>query len=385
MRAVLLSFFCCSLTLSAACPVTPLVIAHRGASGDYPEHSQSAYWQAMLQGADFIEADLVPTRDGVLISRHENELSQSTNVASLAQFAHRKTVKVVDGIEVTGWFSEDFTLAEIRALKVRESKPQLRPQSARHNDQQGILTLAEVMQLVSRFAAEHGRKVGLYLETKHPAYFLRDGTDLNGQPIAQDISKTLLATLGPWQQRNPEFPVYIQSFEVSNLVWMRRHGLAEYQVEAKLVQLLGDISGSALYPESNFAEPWDLKATLPPHWQLGPEFSDWQQAGFHYGKMLTQAGLTQLSLYADGIGPWKNQWYQQGKAFYSLTDLATFSLQVHPYTFRAESDFLPAGVPTFSAEMQQIYQQGVDGVFTDHPAAAIALRNQICSIKSNAQ
>ncbi len=384
MRAVMLSLFCWSLSLSAACPVTPLVIAHRGASGDYPEHSQSAYWQAMLQGADFIEADLVPSRDGVLVSRHENELSQSTNVAGLAQFASRKTEKVVDGVKVTGWFTEDFTLAELRQLRVRESRPQLRPQSAQHDNQEGILTLAELMELVSRFDAEHGRKVGLYLETKHPAYFLRDGVALSGEPVAQDISKTLLAALGPWQRTHAGFPVFIQSFEVSNLVWMRQQGLAQYQVDARLIQLIGDISGQALYPKSNFAQPWDLQGDLPSHWQLPPGLSEWRQAGFHYGQMLSPAGLAQVRLYADGIGPWKEQWYRQGTAMYSLTQLQKYPLWVHPYTFRAEREFLPAGVPSFAAEMKQIYQQGVDGVFTDNPVLAVQLRSQICSMKSKA-
>jgi glycerophosphoryl diester phosphodiesterase len=376
-------FFLClfSLNTLAACPVWPLVIAHRGASGEYPEHSATAYWQAMVQGADYIEADLVLSRDGVLISRHENELSNSTNVAELPQFAARKVTKVVDGVQVTGWFSEDFSLAELRQLRLRESKPALRPASARYNDQYGILTLAEVMELVLRFEQESGRQVGLYLETKHPSYFLHEGRYLDGALIRRDISVLLLRQLGRWQQQY-HYPVYIQSFEITNLWWMRQQGLQQYQVNAQLVQLLGDISGTALYPASNFAEPWDLRnsgnlALLPAEAK-----ALLQKNGFHYGDLLTPAGLQLISQYADGIGPWKEQWYAQQQPLLSPTQLKAHRLQLHPYTFRAETPFLPVGVPTLTAELQQRYQQGVDGVFTDFTALAVQSREETCGVKS---
>jgi len=384
MRICWILLLLISLDVVGACPVWPQVIAHRGASGDYPEHSEIAYWQAMLQGADFIEADLVPTKDGVLISRHENELSQSTNVAELQQFSDRKSRKFIDGMEVTGWFSEDFTLAELRALRLRESKPDLRPASKAFNDQYGILTLAEVMQLVLRFEQQSGRKVGLYLETKHPSYFQYEGRSINGTAIHTDTSVLLLQQLGRWQQNN-DHPVYIQSFEINNLWWMRQQGLQQYQVKAQLVQLIGDISGTALYPKSNFAEPWDLLSGAAPQWPKEYQALLSKQ-GFHYGDLLTPAGLAFLAQYADGIGPWKEQWYTKQKSSqqprFSATQLKPYHLQVHPYTFRAEAAFLPAGVATLNAELQHIYQQGVDGVFTDFTGIAVTTRAETCAIKS---
>ena len=362
--------------VSAACPVWPLVIAHRGASGDYPEHTAIAYWQAMQQGADFIEADLVPTKDGVLISRHENELSQSTNVATLSQFTKRKSRKIIDGIAVAGWFSEDFTLAELRELKARESKPELRPDSAAQNDRYPLVTLAEIIQLVERFEQQSGRRVGLYLETKHPTYFRVEGRYLDGKLINQDTSVMLLQQLSQWQ-RQADNAVYIQSFEISNLWWMRQQGLQQYQVKAKLTQLIGDMSGTGLYPASNFAEPWDLLGkTAKEARQINPIL---QQADFHYGQFFTAEGLKFLQSYADGIGPWKEQWFgesqSQRKAFLS----ARSPLKVHPYTFRTEENFLPPGVSDLTTELQQVYQQGIDGVFTDFTEFAVKSRAQTCA------
>ncbi len=370
-----LVFVLFSVNVWASCPVAPLVIAHRGASGDFPEHTEMAYWQAMLQGADFIEADLVPTRDGVLISRHENELSQSTNVATLAQFAERKTRKRVDGVDVEGWFSEDFTLAEIRQLKARESKPEIRKASAKFNDQFTILTLAEIMQLVQRYQQSSGRVVGLYLETKHPSYFKHEGRLQSGQLIGIDISELLLKQLSQWQL-SAKNPVYIQSFEVSNLWWMRQHGLSRYQVSAQLVQLIGDISGTALYPASNFAQPWDLVHGKPVH---GLQMhSILQQEHFHYGDLLTDAGLQFLASYVDGIGPWKEQWYQHNAPMIPIDVTRQLKLKVHPYTFRAEANFLPKDVVDLNTELQQRFRQGVDGVFTDHTRIAVEARQAVC-------
>ncbi|ALZ76807.1 glycerophosphodiester phosphodiesterase family protein [Rheinheimera sp. F8] len=377
--SVFLCFF--SLSVQAACPTWPLVIAHRGASGNYPEHSEIAYWQAMLQGADFIEADLVPTKDGVLISRHENELSQSTNIADLPQFADRKTSKKIDGVMVDGWFSEDFTLAELRQVRLRESKPLIRPANRQHNDQYGILTLAEVMQLVQRFELQYGRKVGLYLETKHPTYFLSEGRLLGGQLINRNISEQLLQQLASWQQTQ-SYPIYIQSFEISNLWWMRQQGLQQYQVDAKLVQLIGDISGTALYPQSNFAEPWDLVSRPASTQMLIQQQALLGQTGFHYGTLITPDGLKFISQYADGVGPWKEQWYPLNIPLVSASQLKLYGLQLHPYTFRAEAEFLPGNFATLQDELQQRYQQDVDGVFTDFTAIAVKARAETCAAKS---
>ncbi|WP_051685671.1 glycerophosphodiester phosphodiesterase family protein [Rheinheimera texasensis] len=361
--------------VSAACPVWPLVIAHRGASGDYPEHTAIAYWQAMQQGADFIEADLVPTKDGVLISRHENELSQSTNVATISQFANRKSKKVVDGLAVEGWFAEDFTLAEIRMLRARESKPELRPDSAAHNDHYPLVTLAEIIELVERFEQQSGRRVGLYLETKHPTYFRVEGRHQDGKLINQDTSVMLLQQLAQWQ-RQADYPVYIQSFEISNLWWIRQQGLKQYRVSAALIQLLGDISGNSLYPASNFAEPWDLVGqTAAEARKINPVL---QLPAFHYGKLLTSEGQQFLQSYADGIGPWKEQWFSPNQPQRLLFLQSKSPLKVHPYTFRAEKTFLPSGVTDLNTELRQVFQQGIDGVFTDFTAIAVQSRAQTC-------
>lgn len=376
MRRLFAVLFLIANEAGATCPVWPLVIAHRGASGDYPEHTEVAYWQAMQQGADFIEADLVPTKDGVLISRHENELSQSTNVATLSQFANRKSKKVVDGLAVEGWFAEDFTLAEIRLLRARESKPELRPGSAAHNDRYALVTLAEIMQLVVRFEQQSGRRVGLYLETKHPTYFRVEGRHQDGKLINQDTSVMLLQQLAQWQ-RLADNPVYIQSFEISNIWWMRQQGLHQYQVRAELIQLLGDQSGTSLYPASNFAEPWDLLGqTAAEARKLNPVL---QQPAFHYGTLFTTEGLQFLQSYADGIGPWKEQWFSQNQPQRQFFLRSDSPLKVHPYTFRAEKTFLPSGVTDLSTELRQVFQQGIDGVFTDFTAIAVRSRAQACA------
>ena len=178
----------------------PLLIAHRGASGYVPEHTLAAYWLAIEQGADYVEPDLVSTKDGVLVARHENAIAilnadgsvreATTDVADRPEFADRKTTKRIDGIPITGWFSEDFTLAEIKQLKAREPLPALRPQGAEHNDQYSIATLAEIVSLVKQFEADTGRKVGLYIETKHPTYFRYEGQTLDGKAIALDTSES---------------------------------------------------------------------------------------------------------------------------------------------------------------------------------------------------
>lgn len=374
MRFIIILLLFVSANSLASCPVWPLVIAHRGASGDYPEHTEVAYWQAMQQGADFIEADLVPTKDHILISRHENELSQSTNVADLPQFASRKSLKTLDGIATEGWFSEDFTLAELRQLKARESKPAIRPSNAKLNDQYSVLTLAEIMQLVQRFEQQTGRVVGLYLETKHPTYFRYEGKTQTGQPIGIDTSVLLLQQLGAWQ-RQARNPVYIQSFEIANLRWMRQFGLAQYKVQAKLIQLIGDISGTALYPQSNFAQPWDVVSSA------GPAITEpfLSRRSFHYGDLMTPQGLRLMAQYADGFGPWKEQWYRP-QPLLDARQLHPYGLKVHPYTFRREAEFLPSGVNSLDAELQQLYQQGVDGVFTDNPGIAVRSRMASCGV-----
>jgi glycerophosphoryl diester phosphodiesterase len=197
----------------------------------------------------------------------------------------------------------------------------------------------------------------------------------SGQLIGIDISESLLQQLSQWQL-SAKNPVYIQSFEVSNLWWMRQHGLSRYQVSAQLVQLIGDISGTALYPASNFAQPWDLVHGKPVH---GLQMhSILQRERFHYGDLLTDAGLQFLASYVDGIGPWKEQWYQHNAPMIPIDVTRQLKLKVHPYTFRAEANFLPKDVVDLNTELQQRFRQGVDGVFTDHIRIALEARQAVC-------
>ena len=208
---------------------TPIVIAHRGASGYRPEHTLAAYELAVEMGADFIEPDLVSTRDGVLIARHENEISETTDVADHPEFASFRTTKRIDGVEVTGWFTEDFTLAEITTLRARERLP-LRSQE--FNGRFPVATFAEVMDLARRASADLGRPVGVYPETKHPTYF---------RSIGLPLEEPLLLALERDRDRRRSTPVFIQSFEAGNLRELRK------QTDLPLIQLL-DTEG----------HPWDL-------------------------------------------------------------------------------------------------------------------------------
>jgi len=367
------------------CATPPLVIAHRGASGHLPEHTLEAYQLAMRMGADFIEPDLVPTKDAVLISRHENDLTHTTNVALLPQFADRKITKRIDGIPITGWFSEDFTLAEIKQLKAREPLPALRPQGAEHNDEFAIATLSEIVSLVKQFEADTGRKVGLYIETKHPTYFRYEGQTQDGNPIALDTSKKLIQQLKLLNFTDPA-RVFIQSFEVQNLLELKQQWMPKLNLNFPLIQLIGDTDKAYLPPKDSFSVPYDVFY----HQQQGADLKAVypQDTGFlsaaakplDYSGLLNEKGLGFVHSYAAGIGPWRSSIYQK----HSLT-LKPFvkaaqqqGLKVHPYTFRAEANYLMAkdAKTTFSfdEEMQALFKQGIDGVFSDYPD--LALKNR---------
>lgn len=367
------------------CTPPPLVIAHRGASGHVPEHTLEAYQLAMRMGADFIEPDLVPTKDGVLISRHENDLTHTTNVAVLPQFADRKTTKRIDGIPVTGWFSEDFTLAEIKQLKAREPLPELRPQGVEHNDEYAIATLSEIVRVVQKFEADTGRKVGLYIETKHPTYFRYEGQRLDGKPIALDISKKLVQQLKQLQFTDPG-RVFIQSFEVQNLQELKQQWMPAMNLMFPLIQLLGDTDKAYLPPNDSFSIPYDVfyhqhqGTDLNLVYPQGSDFLSSATKPLDYSALINDQGLDFVFSYAAGIGPWRSSIYQQ----HSLT-LKPFvksaqqqGLKVHPYTFRAEANYLMAkdAKTTFSfdEEMQALFKQGIDGVFSDYPD--LALKNR---------
>ncbi|MBD24386.1 MAG: glycerophosphodiester phosphodiesterase [Candidatus Marinimicrobia bacterium] len=302
----------------------PLVIAHRGASSYLPEHTLEAYSLAVEQGSDFIEPDIIITKDGVLIARHENELSGTTDVAQ--KFPTRKTVKIINGHEVEGWFSEDFTLTEIKTLRANERLP-FRDQS--NNGKFKIPTFAEILELRARLSDQATRAIGVYPETKHPSYFAALGLPLE-EPLVDALYDAGL--------NRADAPVFIQSFEVDNLVKLNK------MTEVPLIQLIGadENQGKSI------------------------EFED-------------------VARYADGIGPAKSMilpvsWEGRADQQSDLVKRAhAAGLLVHPYTFRPEPEFLPErydGDP--AAELCAFAALGIDGLFTDAPDIALEAFSESC-------
>ncbi|HZO36362.1 MAG TPA: glycerophosphodiester phosphodiesterase family protein, partial [Solirubrobacteraceae bacterium] len=328
-------------TLKPHSPAAPLVIGHRGASGYRPEHTLASYRLAAEQGADFIEPDLVITKDGVLVARHENEIGGTTNVAGHPEFAARKTTKVIDGASLTGWFTEDFTLAELKTLRAKERIPAVRPDNTRFDGQFEVPTFQEVLDLRRTLSKELGRTIGVYPETKHPSYFRSIGKPLEG-PLVRTLNRNGLNRRGA--------PVFVQSFEVGNLKALDR------ELRVPLVQLLDEAT----------VKPADDKRT--------------------YGELATPAGLRSIARYADGVGPWKNYIIPRkaddgtGTPTTFIADAHAAGLVVHPYTFRRENSFVPlelrssadpAGVGDLDAELRQFIALGVDGFFTDNPDVGV--------------
>jgi glycerophosphoryl diester phosphodiesterase len=326
----------------------PLVIAHRGASGFCPEHTLAAYELAILMGADYIEPDLVSTGDGVLVARHENEISGTTDVASRPRFADRCTTKVIGGRRITGWFTEDFTLAELKTLRATERLPRLRPGNVRYDGMFEIPTFDEVLALADRESSRRREVVGVYPETKHSTYFESIGLSLEA-PLAADLRRRHLD--------RPNARVFVQSFETSSL---RR--LAS-MVTVPLVQLVSP-SGA----------PYDLA-------RVGDRRT--------YRDLVTPEGLAEIAAYADGIGPHKNVVIPrdtQGRLTEPtsvVADAHSAGLDVHVWTMRAENWFLPADLRVGSdpggkghilAEYCAFFAAGVDGVFADQPDTALAAR-----------
>ena len=317
---------------------SPIVIAHRGASGLRPEHTLASYQLAIEQGADVIEPDLVPTRDGVLVARHENEIGGTTDVAARPEFAARRTAKAIDGTTVTGWFTEDFTLAELKTLRARERLPALRPGNAAYDGRFEVPTFAEVIALAKRAAAETGRLIGIYPETKHPTYFAQAG-------LGTDLP--LLTALREAGWDSADAPVFIQSFEVANLRQLSR------LTQVRLIQLIDAQGGPA-----DGAEP-------------------------SYAAMATPEGLRAIAGYAFGIGPNKSQLFADGVPATLVADAHAAGLHVHPWTYRAENQFLPgsfrrgddpAAHGDGQAEIVAALGLGIDGFFTDYPALGVAAR-----------
>jgi glycerophosphoryl diester phosphodiesterase len=324
-----------------------LVVGHRGASGYRPEHTLASYELAARQGADHIEPDLVITRDGILVARHEPEISSTTDVATHPEFAARRTTKDLDEVATSGWFAEDFTLAELKTLRTKERIPRLRPQNASYDGQFDVPTFQEVLDLRARLSRELGRAIGVYPETKHPTYFRRQGLALEGR---------LEATLRRNGLDRASDPVLVQSFEVASL--QRLAG----RLGVRLVQLLG----------AKRKRPYDFVVSGDAR---------------TYGELATPAGLRGIAAYAAGVGPPKDYIVPRDRAGGSLAptsfvaDAHAAGLVVHPYTFRAENVFLPLELRSsadpvehgdLAAEVRQFFALGVDGLFTDNPDKAIA-------------
>ena len=380
-----------------------IVIAHRGASGYRPEHTLEAYRLAIRQGADFIEPDLVATRDGVLIARHENEISGTTDVAAHPEFAGRRTTKVVDGVAMTGWFTEDFTLAEIRTLRAKERIPAIRPDNTRFDGLYTIPTFAEVVQLAKR-ESRGGRRIGVYPETKHPTYFATEGRRLDGTPIGVSLGAKLVETLVAEGFTDPD-RVYIQSFEIANLIELWKRIMPRAGVRLPLVQLYDDLHD---------ARPYDVVYNATHGADMGALYGglvDRVEGGLtsdtRYGAFGTEAVLGWMKAhYASGVGPWKGNLLPRtplspkvdangdGKA--ELAGQGTglvhpmlgwalkAGLQVHPYTLRAEETYLartPDGITqSVIAEAVQLYSLGVQGFFIDQPDQGVAAREMFLDL-----
>ncbi|GAA6616889.1 glycerophosphodiester phosphodiesterase family protein [Scytonema sp. NUACC26] len=366
----------------------PIVIGHRGASGSRPEHTLESYKLAIALGADFIEPDLVATKDGVLIARHENALAilnadgtlntsdTSTDVYQHPEFADRLTTKVIDGRTIRGWFSEDFTLAEIKTLNAIERLPDLRG-TKYNNDGLKIPTFTEVIDLVQQVEKETGRKIGIYPETKHPTYFATEGKRIDGTPINTNLGKELVDILVAKNFTDPK-RIFIQSFEVSNLQELNNVLLPKAGIDVPLVQLYGNAT----------EKPYDFTVSGDAR---------------TYGDLTTPTGLDFVNDYAAGIGPNKRlivpaQTVDRngdgqpddldgdstitdadrvlGNPTTLVQDAHTAGLLVHPYTFRNESVFLASdynGDPV--KEFKQFIELGVDGYFTDFPGTGDTVRD----------
>jgi glycerophosphoryl diester phosphodiesterase len=326
-----------------------LVIGHRGASGYRPEHTLASYELAAHLGADFIEPDVVVTKDGVLVCRHEPEIGGTTDVAQHPEFASRRTTKQLDGAAVTGWWAEDFTLAELRTLRAVERLPAIRQENTLYDGRFPVPTLQEVLDLRRDLSRRLGRTIGVYPETKHPTYFRSAGLPLEAR---------LLATLRRNGLNTHDAPVIVQSFETQNLQQLRTLGL-----RTRVVQLLS-ASGA----------PYDFVAAGDPR---------------TYADLITPAGLRRIARYGDGIGPDKAMVIPRNAdgTLASPTDLVddahAAGLVVHPYTFRAENTFLPTELRRGTADAdfgRAIDEQvtylgtGIDGLFTDQSDIGVLAR-----------
>jgi glycerophosphoryl diester phosphodiesterase len=319
----------------------PVLVGHRGSPAYRPEHTLESYALAIELGADIIEPDLVITKDGHLVARHENEIGSTTNVASRVEFASRKTSKIIDGVEITGWFTEDFTLAELKTLFCKERIPMTRPNNTIYNGKFRIPTLQEVIALAKNYTSK-GRVVGIYPETKHPSYF---------QSIGKPLEPVLVKVLEEHGWNSKSAPVVIQSFEVSNLKALR------LETSVFLAQLIGNPN----------EKPFDFVL---------------KNDSRTYASLVSDVGFNEISSYADGIGIYK-EWIiprtienEMGNATTVVSMAHKHKLLVHLWTFRPENEFLPIALkkePKSDGtligdgvfEILKHLEAGIDGFFTD--------------------
>ena len=320
----------------------PLVIAHRGASGERPEHTRSAYELAVEQGADVIEPDLVMSKDGVFVDRHENEIGGTTDVAARPEFADRRTTKTIDGVETTGWFTEDFTLAELKTLRARERLPELRPGNVTFDGRDPILTFDEVVAIAREASARTGRVIAVAPELKHPTWFASVGLPMEDAFVAELERLNLTGA---------DAPILIQCFEVGPLERLSK------RIDAPLVQLVDAEAGPADMPGRTSAE------------------------------MVTPEGLAAMATYADWVAPAATLILPrdaEGRSMAAsplVSDAHAAGLKVVVWTLRAENVFLPLERRAGAADADHgdmasyvvaMRDAGVDAVFSDFPGQAIA-------------
>jgi glycerophosphoryl diester phosphodiesterase len=329
----------------------PLVFGHRGAAGYRPEHTLASYTLGAEMGADYIEPDLVSTKDGVLVARHEPEIGGTTDVADHPEFADRKSTKTIDGIQYTGWFTDDFTLAELETLRAKERIPDVRQRNTIYDGRYEVPTFQEVIDLAKKLSKQLHRRIGIAPETKHSTYFSSEGLALEPK---------LVAALRRNGLDKADSPVVIQSFETENLKALKG------QVDVPLVALLDE-------------------ATIVP--------ADVAAAGgtTTFGDYATPEGLKGLAEFADWVSPWKpyivptvagGEWLAPTSF---IDDAHAAALEVVAYTFRNENRFLPPSLRSSAdpneygdafSEYRKFFQLGIDGVFSDNPDTAVAARDE---------